>query len=328
MCEEYRIYYEDGEEPSTEEPGVEIPLHKQIMWENKNSQCERWNALSVFVCPQGLVLELAKQVAPQQYLAFYEKWKKADEEQLTDWSIEEESPLGECPTVLLTCNGNELQRDWTMGLGWYPPEILEKIKEVQEIQQDPEAEACQRHYGLDPASVWWIGRFHFPWEQPVNARDLQTLVLTLQAEEKRIYGEERLILHTGDEAVFLHPVTGQTYRLTVLEIEAEELPVERMPDDGICYPRFGQSIRYQLTPDDPAVFLEDSSPAEKIYKKNPDGSLGDACGATSIFWGKQHRQPGRLANGHLHYTPVAEVAWMPVFEVKSKEDITVRLQLT
>ena len=74
MREEYRVYYENYEELAQEEPGAEIPLQKDIVWENKNSQSERWKALSVFACPQGLVLELAKQVAPKQYLAFYEKW--------------------------------------------------------------------------------------------------------------------------------------------------------------------------------------------------------------------------------------------------------------
>ena len=121
MREEYRVYYENYEELASAEPGAEIPLQKDIVWENKNSQSERWKALSVFVCSQGLVLELAKQVASKQYLAFYEKWKEADEDRLTDRQlsqIEAESPLGECPAVLLTCNGEELQSDGTMGKCW------------------------------------------------------------------------------------------------------------------------------------------------------------------------------------------------------------------
>lgn len=182
MSESYRIYYENQKLP-TEEPGVEISLQKDIVWENRNSQCEQWKALSVFACQQGLVLELAKQVTPEQYLAFYEKWKDVDEEQITDQQreqIEAESPLGECPTVLLTCNGKELQSDWTRGMGWYPSEILEKLEE----KQGQEAEACQQHYGLDPAYIWWIGRFYFRWKQPVNASEIQSFVLTLQAEEK------------------------------------------------------------------------------------------------------------------------------------------------
>lgn len=72
-----------------------------------------------FACPQGLVLELAKQVASKQYLAFYEKWKEADEDRLTDRQlsqIEEESPLGECPAVLLTCNGRNCKA--TEPWGW------------------------------------------------------------------------------------------------------------------------------------------------------------------------------------------------------------------
>lgn len=63
MREEYCVYYENYEELAQEEPGAEIPLQKDIVWENKNSQSERWKALSVFACSQGLVLELAKQAA-------------------------------------------------------------------------------------------------------------------------------------------------------------------------------------------------------------------------------------------------------------------------
>ncbi len=326
MREEYRVYYENYEELAQEEPGAEIPLQKDIVWENKNSQCEQWKALSVFVFPHGLVLELAKQVTPEQYLAFYEKWKDVDEEQITDRQreqIEAESPLGECPTVLLTCNGKELESDWTRGMGWYPSEILEKLEE----KQGQEAEACQQHYRLDPAYIWWIGRFYFRWKQPVNASEIQNLVLTLQAEEKRIYGEECFILHTGDQIEFLHPVTGQTYRLDALEMEEEEMPMKQMPDDESCYPRFVQTMLYKLTPDDPAVSLKDSSPAERIYKKNPDGSQDD--GPIGIFFiGKlTPKKTERLAIGNLHYVPDAEVAWVPVFEVKDKEDITVELQL-
>ncbi len=282
MREEYRVYYENYEELAQEEPGAEIPLQKDIVWENKNSQSERWKALSVFACPQGLVLELAKQVASKQYLAFYEKWKEADEDRLTDRQlsqIEAESPLGECPAVLLTCNGEELQSDGTMGMAWYPSDILEKL----EWEQDPEA------------------------------------------EEKRIYGEESFILRTGDQIRFSHPVTGQTYRLDVLEIVEEEIPAERMPDNDMCYPRFAQSMRYKLTPDDPAVSLEDDSPAERIYKKNPDGSQSEVSGAISFFlMGKlKPEKQNRLTTGNLHYAPVTETAWIPVFEVKRKEDITV-----
>ncbi|MDY6243001.1 MAG: hypothetical protein SPL82_03780, partial [Lachnospiraceae bacterium] len=191
--------------------------------------------------------------------------------------------------------------------------------------QDPEAEACRQHYGLDPAYLWWIGRFHFMWKQPVAANKIQNLVLTLQAEEKRIYGEESFILRTGDQIRFSHPVTGQTYRLDVLEIAEEEIPVERMPDNDICYPRFAQSMRYKLTPDDPAVSLEDDSPAERIYKKNPDGSQSEVSGAISFFlMGKlKPEKQNRLTTGNLHYAPVTETAWIPVFKVKRKEDITV-----
>ena len=281
MSESYRIYYENQKLP-TEEPGVEISLQKDIVWENRNSQCEQWKALSVFACQQGLVLELAKQVTPEQYLAFYEKWKDVDEEQITDQQreqIEAESPLGECPTVLLTCNGKELQSDWTRGMGWYPSEILEKLEE----KQGQEAEACQQHYGLDPAYIWWIGRFYLRWKQPVNASEIQSFVLTLQAEEKPIYGEESFILHTGDQIEFLHPVTGQTYRLDALEMEEEELPVKQMPDDE----PIGIFFIGKLTP----------------------------------------KKTERLAIGNLHYVPDAEVAWVPVFKVKDKEDITVELQL-
>ena len=53
----------------------------------------------------------------------------------------------------------------------------------------------------------------------------------------------------------------------MLEIAEEVIPAERMPDNDMCYPRFAQSMRYKLTPDDPAVSLEDDSPAERIYKK-------------------------------------------------------------
>lgn len=208
-----------------------------------------------------------------------------------------------------------------MGMAWYPSDILEKL----EWEQDPEAEACRQHYGLDPAYLWWIGRFHFMWKQPVTASKIQNLVLTLQAEEKRIYGEERFILRTGDQIRFSHPVTGQTYRLDVLEIAEEEIPAERMPDNDMCYPRFAQSMRYKLTPDDPAVSLEDDSPAERIYKKNPDGSQSEVSGAISFFlMGKlKPEKQNRLTTGNLHYAPVTETAWIPVFEVKRKEDITV-----
>ena len=288
MREEYRVYYESYEELASEEPGAGSPLQKAIVWENKNSQSERWKALSVFACPQGLVLELAKQVASKQYLAFYEKWKEADEDRLTDRQlsqIEEESPLGECPAVLLTCNGEELQSDGTMGMGWYPSDILEKL----EWEQDPEAEACRQHYGLDPAYLWWIVRFHFMWKQLLTASKIQNLVLTLQAEEKRIYGEESFILRTGDQIRFSHPVTGLTYRLDVLEIAEEEIP------------------------------------AERIYKKNQDGSQSEVSGAISFFlMGKlKPEKQNRLTTGNLHYAPVTETAWIPVFKVKRKEDITV-----
>ena len=49
MREEYRVYYENYEELAQEEPGAEIPLQKDIVWENKNSQSEVSGATSFFL---------------------------------------------------------------------------------------------------------------------------------------------------------------------------------------------------------------------------------------------------------------------------------------
>ncbi len=70
---------------------------------------------------------------------------------------------------------------------------------------------------------------------------------------------------------------------------------------------------------------EEEIPAERIYKKNPDGSQSEVSGAISFFlMGKlKPERQNRLTTGNLHYAPVTETAWIPVFEVKRKEDITV-----
>lgn len=70
---------------------------------------------------------------------------------------------------------------------------------------------------------------------------------------------------------------------------------------------------------------EEEIPTERIYKKNPDGSQSEVSGAISFFlMGKlKPEKQNRLTTGNLHYAPVTETAWIPVFEVKRKEDITV-----
>ena len=80
---------------------------------------------------------------------------------------------------------------------------------------------------------------------------------------------------------------------------------------------------------------EEEIPAERIYKKNPDGFQSEVSGAISFFlMGKlKPEKQNRLTTGNLRseerrvgkecYAPVTETAWIPVFEVKRKEDITV-----
>lgn len=95
----------------------------------------------------------------------------------------------------------------------------------------------------------------------------------------------------------------------MLEIAEEEIPAERMPDNDICYPRFAQSMRYKLTPDDPAVSLEDDSRQKEFIKESGRFPKRSEWGDFIFLMGKlKPEKQNRLTTGNLHYAPVTETA--------------------
>lgn len=69
---------------------------------------------------------------------------------------------------------------------------------------------------------------------------------------------------------------------------------------------------------------EEEIPAERIYKKSGRFPKRSEWGDFIFLMEKlKPEKQNRLTTGNLHYAPVTETAWIPVFEVKRKEDITV-----
>ena len=98
------------------EPGIELPLKSRfeaLGW--------RWTAAALGLCPEGLVLRLAREVAPEDFAAFMARCGLSFEDAGRKYSaaermrIEAENPLGFDFDAALLLNGERLESSGSSG---------------------------------------------------------------------------------------------------------------------------------------------------------------------------------------------------------------------
>ena len=332
--EEWKVTYDGGFWSNEGIPGVEVPIGKSFYWGE-----EKWYIPAVYICDKGLVVDYCKEADPARVKAFIEKWDLLNEEnnhyakeQLEQ--IEREHPVRASFNGHITLNGHELRRDHGCGLPYLPASCL-----PDDCLQETKATRIMEHYGLDDRLAWSLQRSSYRWGE-VNGLDIQSLMVRMERERENISGQHFTTPVVGESISLTHPLNGQTYVLTIHEVEQQELPERAFHDPNMEYPSHYLAMSYSLEPDisGRGFMIQDCAEGDcpRQKKRDPNvayaavsaasiGIIGGADGPTAIIMG-QSASKLHGACSSLHFEPIAdEVEWRVIFSEKLMPDITVQL---
>lgn len=310
------VTYDDGiwnHAPDGDDIGTELTVDARFRWAERD-----WVIPSVYVCRQGLVMDVCQSAEQDKLQAFIDKWNLLENDGrdvFTDEQqeqIERENPLGFGYNACITVNGRELRQKSASGVTWNPC-VLDLYRDVEEQRH------ILRHYGLEETLGWSLRRVCFPWGE-AGAPDIETLSVTLTGE-KFDYTAGRFTAEAGDRVPLTHPITGEELVLTVLELEQCTLDVSRFPEEDIIYPQCYTAMTYQVTPpiDRRRLQLRDTHRGDSpIRKGKPNGSVGMAI----LVGGDPDRT---TAVSSLSFAPRETVEWRAVFHESVYEAVTVEL---
>lgn len=312
---EWNVFYEGSlwGHSGRDHAGLEIPVNEEFFWGGHT-----WLVPAVYSCDQGLVMDLCARVEPQKIQAWMDKWNLSPEnddlrfftrEQRMTISSENPMRIEERPTVLV--NGIALEAARGSSACWNPciP------------RSEDETETVMAHYGLNPMDGWVISRHHFPWKTRKRP-EIRTLHLTMQQNKAAVAGDHFRVNGSGDCVEFVHPSTGLTHKLTVVDYEAGESSInhmEQFPDTE--FPTHFLAMSFTLEPEADLTVLD----CAESDRPRPDfngafGIIGGADGPAALTTKELH-----AACSAVHFEPVEDVEWRVVFYEKPVEDLTVEL---
>jgi len=328
---EWKVSFDGGFWGGDGKPGREVPIGKHFVWGG-----EKWYIPAAYICDEGLVLDYCKEADPEEVKAFIDKWDLINENRNRYNSeqreqIEREHPLNVNFYGRVTCNFESLQDGQGCGVTWLPVSCV-----PDGTRQNETAREILTHYGLDETKGWAFHRWSYPWGDAAG-HDLYALSLRMERQQENIPGAHFATPAVGESVTLAHPLTGETYTLTVHEVEQQELPEHLFPDPNMEYPRHLLAMSYSLEPDitGRGFMIQDCADGDRPRQKKRDpnvayataaaiGVIGGADGPTAVIMGsKTHKL--HAACSSLHFEAVEEVQWRAVFSEKLMEDTTVKL---
>lgn len=332
---EWKVTYDGGFWSNEGNAGIEVAIKKTFYWGS-----EKWYIPAAYVCDEGLVIDYCMEADPVEIKKFIDKWDLFNEDRNRytkeqQEQIEQEHPLNVHFYGRAALNGQPLQNGHGCGLSWLTEYCL-----PQGSRHDAETKRILEHYGLDENKAWAIRRWSYEWGE-TNGCDIQSLAVRMERQRENIAGQHFATPAVGESIALTHPLTGQTYTLTVQEVEQQELPEHAFGDPNMEYPRNTLAMSYSLEPDihDRGFMVQDCAEGDRPKQKKLDpnefetvvfahaaaiGVIGGADGPTAIITGRGSPKL-HVACSSLHFEPVGEVEWRAVFSEKLMDDMDVTL---
>lgn len=207
-----------------EQPGLPVSVDKYFEYGGFTWVCPR-----IYLCKEGIVLDLCRKCDAAAFRLFYEKWVDRIDTLTPDEQeqISKENPMNFLCDFRLNLDGKRLEGGGFSGMGWLPdfPE-----------QNDGMSEMLMKEYALSREFGWYIYRARFPF-QPKDyaslAEDsdlLKRLTLRVAAGKEQIYFDTRITTKVDCEPFDIelkHPLTGERHRFFVGACSAESF--DKMP---------------------------------------------------------------------------------------------------
>ncbi len=330
---EWKVTLDGGFHPKRGKSGKEITLNKQFVWGD-----ELWHVPAVYLFGGGLVVDFCVQLNTERVRAFYDKYKQLKEQGI-QLSEEELRIRNESPTEInfhpkLSVNGETLRNSSGQGQIWIASEIL-----GDDFWEDRYGRWILEHYGLDLSKAWVVRRCSFTWEGR-RAIEVESLNLCLERDKTDIPGIRFQTPVVGESVKFIHPVTDVEHRLTVHELEMQEMKESRFHDNELEFPRNFAVLTYTIVPElaRDAFILKDCNEGDCPRPKNPDerGRYAMSVGAVAIIRSSDGPTQNYCVDGKevkpyvicssLHFEPVCEpIEWQLIFREKMMADMEVEL---
>ena len=274
-------------------PGAEVRVNCTFDWAG-----EKWLVPSVYVCGQGLVVDLMRPVAWERMQAFIDRWNLTEKTRELDFTkaqrrhIEREHPLENHCRFHAEVNGRALRA--TTGSGFtYMMELSDG---------DPDALELLEHYDLSKDCAWSFYRQNFEWATKRKPK-MRSLTLNMVHDSEEIPGM-RFVFDGEKDLNMTHPVTGQALTLKLYE----ENDVQTEGEDGGWMKR----LMYGVEPE-PAhgeFSIEDAGYGE--IRQRWIGWIGGCWNAKCVYSAMYNEKP-------------QSVTWQTLFHVKRVEDMRVRV---
>lgn len=281
--------------------GKEMLVEKTFIWED-----EVWHIPAMYACSEGLVIDFCIEV----------KTGATNE-------------INVSPKIIL--NKRILHPKEGCMFAWFP-----KIED--DVENSLEAQWIMEHYNLDQSVEWRLYRVKFLWATK-NKPKIKVLQIILKQALTDLKGKQFTTPNIGEKVYLEHPITKNTYELTVTENSQQKMPEMQFHDDNLDFPTNYRMITYKLSPDlsYETFSLCDCQSSDRPREKNKNTDLflpqasvsvsiiGGAHGPTKIILDDASSQKIHTAYSSLHFEPVDTVEWQAIFREKMREDITVEV---
>ena len=300
---------------------------------------ETWKLLSLYTCPEGLVLDTCKKIDVEELRAFTGRYDAAnfdgdhfDEELFA--RIQLDNPTMPYMEVGLCRGGQTLPSLGSSSLVYVP-------EGVENRENDPVALLCMAHYGLDTGYGWIFSRSHYSWDRDCS-EDLSGLAAVLGEREIELPGEHFHLTGGAQRIPLTHPVSGVRFELCIEKVEAQEMKQETLnllsqnEDVEMLYPTYFESVSYYTEPEIPdgSYFLRAQAQGDSPVMKNTDepaamavAVIGGSSGPVSVFVaGKADNAIRRRSVcSPLFFKPTQVRDWRISYMVKRREPLRVEL---
>lgn len=317
-----------GVSGSRRRPGQEIALNAAFSWGGWV-----WQIPAVYVCAQGLVIDLCRRIEPHVLQAFIEKWNLQDGDRpLTpdeEALCEAENPLVFDMQAALTLGGKTLRPTHGWGLCHNP---------CASESPEPAVRAALTHYRLDERFGWAFTRLAFPWAGGRRPARLDEMSLTLTPDLISL-PEPSFSLSAPGESLRFDDPDGLSHTLTLRELSEQTLEISKAPLSNYELPTHFVRMTYTIDPElpDEAFRLTDAEPGDAPILRAPSdeseaatiGIIGGSDGPTTLFLSTPALQKPYLhaACSALRFEKRAAVRWRISFPRRPCEALSLPLRL-
>ena len=331
---EWKVYFANGfssHHIGHDKSGKEIPVGKTFTWDGKT-----WHVPAVYACRKGLVADFCVEIEPDDLRAFFNKWWPNGHGEGREFTPEEqERQTAENPMALdfqptLTVNGKPLRRTGGNGFGWVPDACRPEEERGEQSQQNQEAIWLMEHYSLNPEKGWIFFRESFPWATKTRPV-LKTLSLSLEQNPVSVPGPRFTLSGAGDVVKFVHPVTGETHALHVVEYETQQMDAGHLQDtDQWEYPTHYSAMSFVVEPELPrqSLTVRDCGQGDRPRPKQSNMAGPTVATSVGVILATSKSGQPRAACSSLYFDPPERIEWRMVFYQKTAEDIEVDLPIS